>query len=83
MLDVSDHALLRFLERAHGLQVEAMRAELAGRLDRAATAAEKLGPEQYHVTLDGLRFVVRLGKVTTILLNDHPEAFRRQGIARV
>ena len=82
MLDVTDHAILRFLERAHGLPVEAMRADLAQRLQRAATAAEKIGPPQYHIALDGLRFVVREGKVTTILLNEDPTGHRRQGITR-
>lgn len=82
MLDVTDHAILRFLERAHGLPVEAMRADLSTRLNRAFLAAEKLGELQMHVVVDGLRFVVRDGKVTTVMLNDDPTYARRKGIAR-
>lgn len=82
MVDVTDHALLRYIERGHGCDVEAMRRDLAQRLQRAAAAAEKIGPSQYHVALDGLHFVVRDGKVTTILLNEDPTGHRRQGIAR-
>lgn len=34
---VSDHALLRFIERAGGLDVESVRAALQGSLKRAVT----------------------------------------------
>ncbi|MDJ1463426.1 hypothetical protein [Nitratireductor sp. GZWM139] len=33
---VTDHAVLRYLERAHGLDVEAVRRHLAGRVLRGA-----------------------------------------------
>lgn len=67
MTRVSDHALLRYLERVQGIDIEAMRASIEVRLDRAASAAELLGIPTYSVRLDGVGFVVRSGAVTTVL----------------
>ena len=36
MIRVSDHAILRYLERAHGLDVEAVRDHIAGRMVNGA-----------------------------------------------
>lgn len=36
IIRVTDHAVLRYLERAHGLDVEAVRRHLAGRVERGA-----------------------------------------------
>lgn len=82
MLIVSDHALLRLFERGHGLDVEGCRAELAARLQRASSAAERIGPTQYVIALDGLRYQVRDGHVVTVLSEDMAGQNRRQGIAR-
>jgi hypothetical protein len=63
---VSDHALLRFIERAGGLDIEALRTALEGSLKRAAAAAEKLGTGELVIVADGLRYIVRGNVVTTI-----------------
>lgn len=64
---VSDHALLRFLERAGGLAVEQLRQTLESSLDRAGRAAAELEASEYMIVVDDLAFVVRGGTVTTIL----------------
>lgn len=64
---VSDHALLRFIERAGGLDIEALRAELARSLARATTSAALIGTQDFTVRADGLTYVVRNGIVVTIL----------------
>lgn len=63
---VSDHALVRFLDRAGGLDVEGLRARLSAGLARADEAARRLGAEAYTVKVDGLVFVVRAGVVVTV-----------------
>jgi hypothetical protein len=67
MIKVSDHALLRFFERAEGVDCEGVREELAARLSRAADAAGHFGAGSYSVKVDGLTFVVRGDVVVTIM----------------
>lgn len=66
-LTVSDHALVRYLERAYGLDVEALRAALAPPALRAVVAA--VGDGQYPVeTAAGTHYaVVEGGCVVTVL----------------
>lgn len=66
-LRVCDHALLRFLERVGGLDVEDMRRRLAESLDRAAGAAEQLGAREMTIAADGFHYVVVKGTVVTVL----------------
>ncbi len=65
-LRVSDHALLRFIERAGGLEIEALRAKLEGSLKRAASAADLVSGGDYTIAADGLLYVVTNGTVVTI-----------------
>lgn len=67
MIRVSDHALLRFMERAGGLDVEAVRNAIGTSLDRAADAADRIGVDEYTIIADGLAYVVRGGNVVTVL----------------
>lgn len=67
MTRVSDHALLRYLERAQGIDVEAWRVSIESSVERAAIAAAKLGIDTYSIRLDGVLFVVRAGTMTTVL----------------
>lgn len=60
---VTDHAVLRYLERAHGVDVEAARAEIA------ATVARGVAAGASFVTHRGLRFVIRSGGVVTTSLD--------------
>jgi hypothetical protein len=66
-LEVSDHAVLRYLERAFGLDVEAVRAMIAG---KALTAAQL---DACSVVTDGVRFMLR----------DHSDGPGASGAARV
>lgn len=60
-IHVTDHAILRYLERAHGLDVELIRRHIAG---RCATAAQ-LGA--IGVTVEGVKFVlIAQGGETTV-----------------
>lgn len=66
MIAVSDHALLRFLERAGGYDPEPLRKILAGSLARAATSAKTVGLKRYSILADGLCYVVVDDTVVTI-----------------
>lgn len=59
---VTDHAVLRYLERAHGLDVDAVRRHIAG---RCATGAE-LGA--IGVVVEHVKFVLaaEAGKATVV-----------------
>lgn len=60
---VTDHAVLRYLERARGVDVEAARAEIAAKVARGVAAGAAF------VTHDGLRFVIRSGRVVVTALD--------------
>lgn len=64
---VSNHALLRFLERAGGLDVDGLRTAIEASLNRAVTAAESLGTGNVIVNADGLQYVVCDGVVVTVI----------------
>jgi hypothetical protein len=66
-LRVSDHALLRILQRAGGLDVETLRAAVEASLKRATIAAGAIGQADYVVTADGLRYVVAGGVLVTVI----------------
>jgi hypothetical protein len=63
---VSDHALLSFLERAGGFEIEPLRAAIEDSLARAIIAAGKIGAADLVIRADGLRYVVKAGVVVTI-----------------
>lgn len=69
---ISDHALLRFLERSSGLDFEGVRAALSTALERAHKAARALGDHDYLVKIGGRTFVVRGDMVTTVLDTGRP-----------
>ncbi|MEE8612254.1 MAG: hypothetical protein V3V60_15860 [Sphingomonas aquatilis] len=63
---VSDHALIRFLQRA-GMNVEAVRADLAASLATAHGAAQAMGGGDHLILADELMYVVRNAIVVTVL----------------
>ncbi|MTW19112.1 hypothetical protein GJ689_23210 [Rhodoplanes serenus] len=67
MIRVSDHAVLRFLEREGGLDVEAVRRALAASVARAVVAAEAIDGRDYRIVTDTSTFVVVSGVVVTVL----------------
>ncbi|WP_238121976.1 MULTISPECIES: hypothetical protein [unclassified Xanthobacter] len=74
---VSDHAVLRELERRFGIDVEAVRRDIATRV-RAAVAAGAVG-----VVADGLRYILRGSHVVTVIRGDRSavaEAQQAEGV---
>ena len=63
---VTDHAVLRYLEREHGLDVDAVRAHLAGR----AVNAVRLGA--LAVSVGKVKLVLRDGVIVTAIRTDWP-----------
>lgn len=70
---VSDHAVLRYLERAHGVPVEAIRAALA---DSAAIGIAHGAPV---VLLDHVKLVIVDGRVVTTLKGRWAREIRTAG----
>lgn len=66
-IQISDHALVRFMERCGGLDVEALREAIARSLERATVAAALIGGEDYTIRVDGLIYRVRSGVVVTVV----------------
>lgn len=71
-IGISDHALLRFLERGGGLDIEALRLQLTVSLARAHSAARSVADCDYLIKADGMIYVVRGETVTTILDDKAP-----------
>lgn len=59
---VSDHAVLRWLERVHGMDIETIRREIG---QKAAVALDHPGAEA--VLVDGIKLQLRDGVVTTVV----------------
>lgn len=66
LLKVSDHALLRILQRIGGFEIEALRTSIAADLLRAAAATDKVGARDFVVLRDGFRYVVADGVLVTV-----------------
>ncbi|QND45220.1 hypothetical protein HB780_05550 (plasmid) [Rhizobium lusitanum] len=58
---VSDHAILRYLERAHGLDIEAVRRHIAARCETGV----RLGAA--GVVIEKVKFIIEDGVVVTTL----------------
>lgn len=54
-LHVSDHAVLRYLERVGGFEIDALRAEIASRVGQVYASGAS------NVIIDGFRFAVEDG----------------------
>jgi riboflavin synthase len=79
-VSVSDHAVLRYLERAGGFEIERLRGELQARVQRLVV------PGAASVVIDGMRFVTRKGAdgiiVVTVLEMDRQIGVRPDPGAR-
>lgn len=78
---VSDHALVRFLDRGGGFDVETLRARIAASLARAHDAARIVSVSDYLVTVDGMTFVV-CGETVTTVLEDAQPGQKARALAR-
>jgi hypothetical protein len=68
-MHVTDHALIRWLERVEGLDVEALRQRIAARAARCHAAATQMSVNpDYVVKGDGIRLVVRGAVIVTVLI---------------
>lgn len=76
MIKVSDHAVVRYLERHQGVDVEAIRETIASSLDcrSARKLVEFSGGAPCKIRVDGMTYCVRQNTVTTCLR----ESGRRQ-----
>ena len=68
IMRVSDHALVRFLDNAGGIDVELLRARLEASLERAGAVADRIGVGDYVIHADGLNYHVRDGTVVTVMV---------------
>ncbi|WP_457798118.1 hypothetical protein [Methylocystis sp. S23] len=64
---VTDHALLRYIERIHGVDVETLRKDLQQRALRCATAAQILGASEYRINCGDMQMRVVGRNVVTIV----------------
>ncbi|RIA44066.1 hypothetical protein DFR49_2302 [Hephaestia caeni] len=67
---LSDHALIRLLERGAQIDLERLRLTVEASLARAAAAARSIGGGDYLITIDGLSYLVRDDTVVTVLDKD-------------
>ncbi len=66
-IHVTDHAVLRWLDRTGLIDVNALRAGIEDRLARAHQAAATMGVDNYLIVADSLIYVVRDNVVTTVM----------------
>lgn len=64
---VSDHAVLRYLERTGCVDIEAIRRRIAGMVSRGLVAGATIGAGEFVIVVPGARFVVVDGRVVTTL----------------
>lgn len=69
-LQVSNHALFRWLERSGVVDIEALRSALSHALDRAAAASAALGADEFLILSNGLVYVVKDNVVVTVVPDD-------------
>ena len=65
-LRVTDHALVRILERIAGLDVEGLRAHIVASLERACAAAAEIDQKEFTISSNGFRYVIRNGALVTV-----------------
>jgi len=77
---VTDHALVRWLERTGAMDVGQMRRLLSSSLARAADAAAQVGGGNYLVLADGMVFVIKDDTLITVLEDDgrHAHVYRHK-----
>lgn len=78
-LEVSDHALVRWMQRTGLADLEPIREQLRRSLSNAAEAAMAIGVGEFLVLADGMVFVVRDGIVVTVV----PEDGRHQRVRMI
>lgn len=64
---VTDHALLRYVERVHGVDLEELRRRLREQIARSADVAAALGQRRYTIRAEGWDYLVIDGHCITVL----------------
>lgn len=70
MIRVTDHALVRFLERSGAGDIQQLRQTIAASLERGRRAAERAGIADYSICVDGLTYVIEGGVLVTVLTGE-------------
>lgn len=70
-IHITDHALVRWLERTGAVEIEPLRIALAQSLNRAIAAAETIGAEQFLILADGMVYVIRDHALVTVIPEDN------------
>lgn len=78
MIHVTDHALVRFLERSGALDVEQLRDLISGSLERGRKMAERTGIADFVIVVDGLRYVIEGGNLVTVIADDRDRPRKRR-----
>lgn len=84
IVHVTDHAVVRYLERVENHDIDLVRAAIRGRVDRAAAAARSIGLETCSVIAPEAIYQIADGCVVTVLDAAHPvgrrwHTFRSEG----
>jgi len=66
-LHVTDHAVLRYLERVRGIDIERLRADLQRKATRAHASAVSIGGGEFTIIVDGFRMKCQNDHVVTVL----------------
>ncbi|RXF75060.1 hypothetical protein [Hansschlegelia zhihuaiae] len=74
---VSDHAVVRFLERAWDVDVDLIRHQIAVATAHGRDAAALQGFENFDVAVGRVRFVLKEGRIVTALVDE------RTGVPRL
>lgn len=70
---VTDHAIIRYLERVEGMDIEGLRRKIGHRVARGI----ELGAS--GVVLDGICYKLREGEVCTVWLRNQPDKRTHRG----
>lgn len=75
---VSDHALVRWLERNNIVDIQQLRDALAASLGTACGAADLMNVNEYAIRRDGWKYIVRDHTLVTIFPVKDRDARRRK-----
>jgi hypothetical protein len=78
---ITDHAVLRWLERVHGLDIEGMRAQLLADIGPLATMGATLGP-RFVVKRDDGKYLFQ-GRTLVTVVGPDQMIYRRWELAAV
>lgn len=73
VVDVTDHAVLRYLEPIHNIDVEFYRREVSSLVNAALLEGAR------SVVKDGFRYMIVEGRVVTVMPNRPPVRPKRKG----